>query len=84
VDARNCEMKRLYVRPQARGTGLGRRLAAELICEATDAGYEEMRLDVLEEFASARRLYASLGFTPADPVAYNPVPGTAFLGLKLR
>ena len=83
VSATICEMKRLYVRPQARGTGLGRRLAVQLITEARATGYTDMRLDVLEEFAQARSLYASLGFQPAEPVTFNPVPGTSFLGLAL-
>ena len=84
VDSAICEMKRLYVRPSARGTGLGRRLVEHLLAEARDAGYDEMRLDVLEEFAHARTLYADLGFAPADPVSFNPLPGTDFLGLRLR
>lgn len=78
-----CEMKRLYVRPRARGTQLGRNLVRQLISEARAAGYVEMRLDVLEEFRSARRLYETFGFGPAGPVSYNPIPGTAFLGLHL-
>jgi ribosomal protein S18 acetylase RimI-like enzyme len=84
VDDRICEMKRLYVRPGARGEGLGRRLAERLLVEARKAGYEEMRLDVLAEFENARNLYADLGFAPAEPIAFNPLPGTDFLGLKLR
>lgn len=84
VDAGICEMKRLYVRPRARGLCIGRRLAVRLIDEARDAGYREMRLDVLAEFQRARVLYRSLGFVAAAPIAFNPVPGTAFLGLKLR
>ena len=79
-----CEMKRLYIRPRSRGAGLGRRLVEHLIAEAKAAGYEEMRLDVLEEFKHAQKLYADLGFVPAAPVAFNPLPGTSFLGLRLR
>lgn len=78
-----CEMKRLYVCPRARGTQLGRALIGRLIAEARIAGYIEMRLDVLEEFTSARRLYEAFGFVPAEPISYNPIPGTAFLGLYL-
>ena len=77
-------MKRLYVRPQARGAGLGRELVKRLLTEAKDAGYDEMRLDVLAEFTHARRLYAELGFTHAEPVSFNPLVGTAFLGRTLR
>lgn len=78
-----CEMKRLYVRPIARGLGLGGKLISALIEQAREAGYREMRLDVLEEFGSARALYARFGFDVAPPIADNPVPGTAFLGLKI-
>ena len=84
VDGRICEMKRLYVRPEARGMALGRRLAEAIVEEARSAGYAEMRLDVLPEFEAARRVYRSMGFAPADAVSHNPVPGTAFLGLDLR
>jgi ribosomal protein S18 acetylase RimI-like enzyme len=84
VAAGICEMKRLYVRPEARGMALGRRLAEAITREARAAGYAEMRLDVLPEFEAARRVYRSMGFVEAEPVSHNPVPGTAFLGLKLR
>jgi putative acetyltransferase len=79
-----CEMKRLYVRPGARGHGLGAELVRRLIAEARKAGHAEMRLDVLAEFEAARRPYAELGFVPADPVSINPIPGASFLGLRLR
>ncbi len=78
-----CEMKRLYVRPGRRGLGIGRLLIERLLAEAADAGYSEIRLDVLEEFKHAQRLYEQFGFVDAEPVSYNPVPGTRFLGLKL-
>lgn len=84
VTAEICEMKRLYVRPRARGSGLGLQLVKRLIDEAREAGYAEMRLDALAEFEQARRIYLGLGFVPADPVSFNPLPGTAFLGLTLR
>lgn len=84
VDEAICEMKRLYVRPDGRGLGLGRRLAEAIIAAAREAGYAEMRLDVLPEFERAREVYHALGFRPAEPVTHNPVPGTSFLGLALR
>jgi len=54
-----------------------------LIEEARGAGYSEIRLDVLAEFTQAQKLYAEFGFVTADAVSYNPLPGTAFLGLTL-
>ena len=83
VSVELCEMKRLYVRPHARGSHLGRRLVERSIAEARSAGYREMRLDVMEKSVSARRLYAAFGFVPAEPVSFNPVLGASFLGLHL-
>ena len=84
VTSEICEMKKLYVRPVARGLSLGYQLTSILIEEARLAGYAEMRLDVLAEFVKAREIYAALGFEAAEPISYNPTAGASFLGLKLR
>lgn len=83
VDGSNCEIKRVYVRPTARGTGLGRQLVERVLREAKVAGYSRICLDVLPEFIAARQLYAPLGFVPAGPASFNPAPGTRFLALDL-
>lgn len=83
VDESTCEMKRVYVRPAARGRNLGRLLVEAILNEAKLAGYSRICLDVLPEFTAAQKLYESMGFEPAEPVSFNPVLGTKFLALAL-
>jgi len=79
-----CEMKRLFVRPSARGSGTGRALALAAIGRARDRGYTVMRLDTLPTMAEAAGLYSSLGFVEVERYNDNPAPGVRFMELDLR
>ncbi|HVP19549.1 MAG TPA: bifunctional helix-turn-helix transcriptional regulator/GNAT family N-acetyltransferase, partial [Spirochaetia bacterium] len=79
-----CEMKRMFVRPEYRGLGIGRLLAEHVIGEARSLGYRTMRLDTLERLQSAVSLYREMGFVPIPPYCPNPLPGVMFWEKDLR
>jgi GNAT superfamily N-acetyltransferase len=84
IDDETCEMKRLYVRPAARGKALGRQLAEAIIEIARQRGYARMRLDTLPMMKGAMRLYESLGFTDIAAYRFNPIEGSRFMELNLH
>lgn len=77
------EVKRLYVRPSARATGLGRTLVETLLAHARDIGYRELRLDTASWMSDAMRLYARLGFIERSPYYHNPMPGVVYMSITL-
>lgn len=78
------EMKRLFVRDSARGTGVGRLLAERVIADAREIGSACMRLDTLSDsMVAANRLYEALGFVDIPAYYSNPMPDVRYMELDL-
>lgn len=79
-----CEMKRLYLRPQFRGQGLGRALVNQIIAEGRQIGYQRMRLDTVEPvMKDAVAIYRKIGFHQVAPYRTNPIAGALYMELHL-
>jgi ribosomal protein S18 acetylase RimI-like enzyme len=77
------EIKRLFVRPQVRGKGVGKALVEAVMITAKQSGYSEIKLDTLPEMAGAIALYKAAGFTTIPPYGSHPYPGLVTLGKTL-
>jgi putative acetyltransferase len=83
LEAKICEMKRLYVLPGYHGRGIGRRLVEAIIGGGRSLGYSRMRLDTIAAMEAAISLYRSIGFQPIAPYRSNPLESPAFYELML-
>jgi putative acetyltransferase len=84
IDNEVCEMKRLYLRPQFRGMGLGKMLAENIIADAREIGYKRLRLDTVESnMTIAVAMYRSMGFREIAPYRPNPITTALYMELEL-
>jgi ribosomal protein S18 acetylase RimI-like enzyme len=78
-----CEMKRLYIKPQFRKMKIGRTLVELIINDAKKIGYQYMFLDTLPSLEAALKLYEKFGFYRIPPYNDSPIDNTIFMKLDL-
>ncbi|MDX1460108.1 MAG: helix-turn-helix domain-containing GNAT family N-acetyltransferase [Xanthomonadales bacterium] len=61
-----CELRKMYLLPEARGTGIGARLLEQCLASAIELGYRTCYLETLEHMTHARHLYGKYGFAAID------------------
>lgn len=83
IDEANCELKRLYVRPQFRGKHIGDYLMKEMIKAAKEIGYSHMLLDTLPFLQSAVHMYKKYGFYEIDSYNNSPMDNSIYMRLDL-
>lgn len=84
IDEGICEMKRLFLKEELRGKGIGNILVTRIIQDAKDIGYKTMRLDTIKEkMPKAVAIYTKHGFIEIEPYYQNPNPHTLFMELDL-
>lgn len=83
IDEYNCEMKRLYVRSNFRGLGVGNLLVRQIISDAKMIGYSHMLLDTLPFLKSAIRMYENFGFYKISRYNASPMDTSIYMKLDL-
>lgn len=83
IDGQNCEMKRLYVRPQFRGNHIGDQLIRTIIEDSRQIGYSHMLLDTLPFLKKAIHIYRMYGFYEIDSYNDSPMDTCIYMRLDL-
>ena len=84
LDAENCELKRVYVRPEFRGHQIGRAMLRTILEDAVQIGYKAIYLDTLPFLRSALRLYEEFGFSETGAYNDSPIAATIFMKKNLE
>lgn len=72
INDNTCEMKRVFVRDNAKGRGVGRKIVDALIASARIEGFQLMQLDTANRMSEAQAMYSSLGFETCPPYQTYP------------
>lgn len=83
IDDQNCEMKRLYIRPEFRGKKLSSILVEKVIEDAKKIGYSYMLLDTLPFLQSAVHIYKKFGFYEIESYNNSPMDTSIYMKLDL-
>lgn len=83
IDEQNCEMKRLYVKPEFRGKKIGEQLVRKIITDAKEIGYSYMLLDTLPFLENAILMYKKLGFYEIESYNDSPISTSIYMKLDL-
>lgn len=83
LDNDNCEMKRLYVKPEFRGKKIGNILVTKIIEDAKIIGYKHILLDTFPFLETAIKLYKSLGFYEIESYNNSPMDNLIYLKFDL-
>lgn len=78
-----CELKRMYLKEEARGLGIGKKMLQTAIVTGKKLGYKKMRLDTLSTMHSAIRLYEKAGFYEIQSYRFNPFDGAKYFEIEL-
>ena len=83
IDSENCEMKRLYVKPEYRGKNIGALLVKNIINEAREIGYKHILLDTLPFLQTAMEMYKRYGFYEIESYNNSPMDNLIYLKYDL-
>lgn len=83
LNDRQCEMKRLYVKPEFRRKGIAKMLVEKVVFDAKGIGYSEMLLDTLPFLQVAIKMYKKMGFYEIDCYNDSPLDNTIYMKLDL-
>lgn len=83
-DGEICELKRMYLKNEARGLGIGKQMLEKAIEAGEELGYKKMRLDTLSTMHKAIHLYEKAGFYEIAPYRFNPIDGAKYFEIELK